>query len=301
MTTTLLALAWSLVTAAVAAVNVPPRPSEASEPARRPRHLPGLTRSEGRAPWGEVEPRRREVRWKGAGDAHEREPAAPRRGDGVLAGIGVAAVRGAAQALGRSGWIPADPRAVGAGIVFAGLMVAVLPAVWPGAVVVGVLPTLVARARRGRVRAAAGRAVLDELPEVIDLLGLAVAAGLTAPLAVAAVGRRGPGALAAALGEASAEAAKRGRRLADVLDDVPAALGAGGDGARPLLAALADSSRHGTSLGSQALQARRHRAEERARRVPILLLFPLITCTLPALGLLTIAPLAVGALRDLRA
>jgi hypothetical protein len=35
--------------------------------------------------------------------------------------------------------------------------------------------------------------------------------------------------------------------------------------------------------------------------VPILLLFPLVTCTLPALGLLTIAPLAVGALRDLRA
>jgi len=150
--------------------------------------------------------------------------------------------------------------------------------------------------------------VLDELPEVIDLLGLAVAAGLTAPLAVAAVGRRGPGALAAALGEASAEAIRRGRRLADVLDDVPAALGTGGDGARPLLAALADSSRHGTSLGpslerlaAEARTARRHRAEERARRVPILLLFPLVTCTLPALGLLTIAPLAVGALRDLRA
>ena len=192
--------------------------------------------------------------------------------------------------------------------MLAGLVVAAFPALWPGAVVVGVLPTLGARARRGRVRAAAGRAVLDELPEVVDLLGLAVAAGLTAPLAVAAVGRRGPGPLAAALGEASAEAARRGRRLADVLDDVPAALGAGGDGARPLLAALADSSRHGTSLGpslerlaTEARTARRHRAEERARRVPILLLFPLVTCTLPALGLLTIAPLAVGALRDLRA
>jgi tight adherence protein C len=72
--------------------------------------------------------------------------------------------------------------------------------------------------------------------------------------------------------------------------------------------ALADSSRHGTALGPsldrlaiEARTARRHRAEERARRVPILLLFPLVTCTLPALGLLTIAPLAVGALRDLRA
>ena len=289
MTTTLLALVWSALTAMTAAYCIIPGPrsSEASEPAG----------------------------WPGAADAPEMGPAdgqlteraVARHGACALARLGVAAARGAAQAVGRPGRVPADPGAVGAGIVLAGLVVAVLPAVWPGAVVVGVLPTLVSRARRGRVRAAAGRSVLDELPEVIDLLGLAVAAGLTAPLAVAAVGRRGPGALAAALGEASV-AANQGRRLADVLDEVPDALGAGGDGARPLLAALADASRHGTSLGpglerlaAEARTARRHRAEERARRVPILLLFPLVTCTLPALGLLTIAPLAVGALRDLRA
>jgi len=150
--------------------------------------------------------------------------------------------------------------------------------------------------------------VLDELPEVIDLLGLAVAAGLTAPLAVAAVGRRGDGRLAAALYQATVMAARDGRRLPDVLDDVPAQLGPAGDTARPLLAAVADSARHGTALGpsldrlaAEARRARRHRAEERARRVPILLLFPLVMCTLPALGLLTIAPLAVGALQDLRA
>ena len=119
MTTTLLALGWSLITAAAAAMSLRPRASEASDPAR----------------------------WKGAADAQKMEPAAPRRGDGVLERIGVTAVRGAAQALGRSGWVPADPRAVGAGIVLAGLVVAVLPAVWPGAVVVGVLPTLVSRAR----------------------------------------------------------------------------------------------------------------------------------------------------------
>jgi len=103
-------------------------------------------------------------------------------------------------------------------------------------------------------------------------------------------------------------AARDGRRLPDVLDDVSADLGPAGESTRPLLAALADAARHGTSLGSslerlagEARTARRHRAEERARRVPILLLFPLVTCTLPALGLLTIAPLALGALRDLRA
>ena len=202
----------------------------------------------------------------------------------------------------------ADPGALGAGLVLGAAVVVTLPAAWPLGVLLAPLPPLASRARRGRARAAAARAVLDELPEVIDLLGLGIAAGLTAPLAVAAVGRRGRGPLAAALGAAAVAAARDGRRLPDVLDEVPARLGDAGDGARPLLAALADAARHGTALGpsldrlaTEARTARRHRAEERARRVPILLLFPLITCTLPALGLLTIAPLAVGALRDLRA
>lgn len=280
MTTALLALIWSALTATTAAHCLISGP--------RPRPRPGPRASAASEPADA----RREIERVGAR---------------VLSRIGVAAARGAARAVGRPGWVPGDPGAVGAGIVAAGVVVAVLPAVWPGALVVGALPVLMSRARRIRARAAAGRAVLDELPEVIDLLGLAVAAGLTAPLAVAAVGRRGPGVLAATLAEASV-AANQGRRLADVLDEVPDALGAGGDGTRPLLAALADSSRHGTSLGpslerlaAEARTARRHRAEERARRVPVLLLFPLVTCTLPALGLLTIAPLAVGALRDLRA
>ncbi len=226
----------------------------------------------------------------------------------LLRRLGSGAARGAAQALGRPVPVPADPGALGAGLVVGGVAVVVLPAAWPLGLLLGALPALVLRARRGRDRGAAERAVLDELPEVIDLLGLGVAAGLTASLAVTAVGRRGRGALAAALGAAAVAAARDGRRLPDVLDEVPSTLGRAGDSVRPLLAALADAARHGTALGpsldrlaTEARTARRHRAEERARRVPILLLFPLVTCTLPALGLLTIAPLAVGALRDLRA
>ena len=226
----------------------------------------------------------------------------------LLALVGRGAATAGARAAGRPAPAWPDPAALGLGILLPLLAVAVLPEAWPVALVLGPLPPLVARARRARARAAAGRSVLDELPEVVDLLALAVGAGLTAPLAVAAVGRRGAGPLAAALGAAVAVAAGEGRRLPDVLDDVPAGLGPAGDGARPLLAALADAARHGTALGpsldrlaGEARTARRHRAEERARRVPILLLFPLVTCTLPALGLLTIAPLAIGAVRDLRA
>lgn len=269
MTTTLLAVAWSTLLALLAAATMRPRargPSAASEPARQ------------------------------------------RLDRALLQRLGHAVARGAAQVVGRPASGPTDPGAIGAGVLLAVLVLVLLPGAWPVAVVLGPMPTLVGRAGRGRARAAAGRAVLDELPEVIDLLGLAVAAGLTAPLAVFAVGRRGSGTLAGALREASAVAASQGRRLADVLDDAHVPLGEAGDGARPLLAALADSARHGTALGpsldrlaAEARTVRRHRAEERARRVPILLLFPLVTCTLPALGLLTIAPLAVGALRDLRA
>ena len=265
MTATLAALAWA-VTAAAGVVVI-------GRPGRRP----------------VAQPRRSTVRR-------------------LAARLGLAAAVGTARALGRPRPHPHDPEALGAGLALAVAVVAVAPGAWPVAPVIGGLLPIVARARRSRAGAAAARGVLDELPEVIDLLGLAVAAGLTAPLAVAAVGRRGSGDLAGALAAATTEAARDARRLADVLDDIPARLGPAGDGVRPLLAALADAVRHGTALGpslerlaAEARTARRHRAEERARRVPVLLLFPLVTCTLPALGLLTIAPLAIGALRDLRA
>jgi hypothetical protein len=37
-----------------------------------------------------------------------------------------------------------------------------------------------------------------------------------------------------------------------------------------------------------------------ARRLPVKLLFPLVLCTLPAFALLTVVPLLVGSLRELR-
>jgi len=283
--TTLLAVAWSTVVAMAVLVGLEPRGLTRRGPAAAAASGGGAAAVGGGTT-------RRAARLDG-----------PRR---ALHGLGAGAARAAALAVGRPPPAPADPAALGAGLVLAALVAAFLPPLWPVAIVLAVLPPLGSRARRRRDAAAAARAVLDELPEVIDLLGLAVAAGLTTPLAIAAVGRRGPGPLAAALGGATSVAAGQNRRLPDVLDEVHAILGA--EGARPLLAALADSARHGTALGPsldrlavEARTTRRHRAEERARRVPILLLFPLVTCTLPALGLLTIAPLAVGALRDLRA
>ena len=53
------------------------------------------------------------------------------------------------------------------------------------------------------------------------------------------------------------------------------------------------------ALAREARLDRRRRAEARARRVPVLLLFPLVLCVLPAFGLLTVVPLLVGSLPDL--
>jgi tight adherence protein C len=154
-------------------------------------------------------------------------------------------------------------------------------------------------------RAAARRAeaVAAELPEAVDLLQLAVGAGLSVHHAVAATARRLRGPLGAELGRAVGDTG-RGLRLADALDAVP---DRAGDVTRPLVAALTASERYGAPVvaGLERLAAEvradnRRRAEEAARKVPVKLLFPLVTCILPAFGLLTVAPLVASALRSLR-
>lgn len=145
-------------------------------------------------------------------------------------------------------------------------------------------------------------AVIDTLPEAADLLALAVAGGLTVPSALATAGRWTPGPVGEALRRATEEI-RMGRPTADALEDLTAVLGGP---ARPLVALLLASERYGVPLGEsldrvarEARLERRRRAEERARRVPVLLLFPLVLCVLPAFGLLTVVPLLMGSLPDL--
>jgi len=204
--------------------------------------------------------------------------------------------------LGRLGREPTPEagRRVGTALVAAALFLPVLPlAALPAAATVWALPGIGARRRHRRMLAA----VAADLPDVVDLLVLAVGAGLTVRLAVAAVARRAPGPLGAELARAGQEA-DLGRRLADALDDIPARAS---DATRPLVAALIASERYGAPLAAglerlahEVRADRRRRAEEAARKVPVKLLFPLVSCTLPAFGLLTVAPLIASAVRSLR-
>ncbi|MGH9224259.1 MAG: type II secretion system F family protein, partial [Acidimicrobiales bacterium] len=133
-------------------------------------------------------------------------------------------------------------------------------------------------------------------------LVLGVGAGLTVHLAVTSVAARAPGPLAAELARTMDDVAL-GRRLADALDDLPARAG---EAMRPLVGALVASERYGAPLvaglerlADEVRRDRRRRAEEAARKVPVKLLFPLVLCTLPAFGLLTVAPLVASAVRSL--
>lgn len=205
-------------------------------------------------------------------------------------------------ALARAGWpvTSAPARQLGRALLVAVAFLPVLPAAAvPAGLITWSFPgAVLRRAERRRLAALA-----SDLPDVVDLLVLAVGAGLTVHLAVVRVTARASGPLAEELRLTLREVAL-GRRLADALDDLPRRAG---EAVRPLVAALVASERYGAPLvtglerlSDEVRRDRRRRAEEAARKVPVKLLFPLVTCTLPAFGLLTVAPLVASAVRSLR-
>jgi pilus assembly protein TadC len=144
-------------------------------------------------------------------------------------------------------------------------------------------------------------ALARELPVVVDLLGVAVAAGCTPYLAVEVAARWGPLRSASAL-SGVLRACALGTGFERALDD---AVGAAAP-LRPLADALLASDRLGAPVGPQLARlaaeersALRRRAEAHARRVPVKLLFPLVFLVLPAFVLLTVVPGLVSGLQRL--
>jgi tight adherence protein C len=161
-------------------------------------------------------------------------------------------------------------------------------------------PGRVRRARRAR------RVAPDPvagLPEVVDLLAVAAASGLPAPAALVAVGPRAPEPWRSAIADCVGRAAQ-GTLLTDALGHLPDAIG---DPARPVVAVLRAGIADGgplaadlARLAADARDLRRRRAEERARRIPVRLLLPLVCCSLPAFAVLSIVPIVAGVLDGLR-
>jgi tight adherence protein C len=139
--------------------------------------------------------------------------------------------------------------------------------------------------------------VQRELPDVLDQVTVCVEAGLgfEAALARAASTRNGP----------------LGNELAHTLQDI--GLGMPRRAAleqllqrtdvadlRHFVAAIAQAERHGVPIAQvlriqadELREKRRQRAEERAMKIPVKLVFPLILCILPALFVVLLGPAAI--------
>jgi Flp pilus assembly protein TadB len=177
-------------------------------------------------------------------------------------------------------------------------LLAAAPALAPVPLAVAIaLPTLAARTHRRRQTAA----LVDQLPDVVDLLALTTAVGLPVSAAVTAIADRPGGPLGGALARAAAHV-RHGGSLADALTHITAV----GPEVRPLADALTHYDRYGGHLlpalsrvGIEARARRRRHAEEAARRLPVTLLFPLVLTTFPAFVALTVVPLLAGSLGSL--
>jgi Type II secretion system (T2SS), protein F len=159
------------------------------------------------------------------------------------------------------------------------------------------IPSVPTRSRRER---RVQREVEADLPITVDLLHVAVTAGHSLHGAVAAVGGSGSGRVSAAFARADRRF-RHGSRLVDELDALAVDLG---PSVRPLSTTLVVAASSGAPLGpplqrlADAERRRlRRRTEERVRRLPVLLLGPLVGLVLPAFVLLTVVPVAITTAR----
>jgi tight adherence protein C len=136
------------------------------------------------------------------------------------------------------------------------------------------------------------------LPDAVDLLRLATHTGFSVHQLVGEVLGSLPGPIAPAFVEVQRRV-DCGVRLGDALD----ALESLGEAAHPLLAAIRSTAFDGTPLlpalervAADSRMIRRRRAEQLARRLPVVLLLPLVLCVLPAFALLAVVPLIAASL-----
>lgn len=184
------------------------------------------------------------------------------------------------------------------GIITLVLVPTIAPALWLCVVGLG-------RVRKRRAFQQLRARQSAALPDLVDMIRLCVASGCTPYGSLVVLGSlplHADDVLGPLLVEA-AEALRGGAVVGEVLEEFQSVVG---DAARPLCSALRSSAESGTPitetldlLAREARRARKAQADVAAKRLPVLLLFPLITCILPAFALLAIVPLLGGALSAL--
>ncbi|HVM39269.1 MAG TPA: type II secretion system F family protein [Acidimicrobiia bacterium] len=143
-------------------------------------------------------------------------------------------------------------------------------------------------------------AIERELPDTLDQITISVEAGLGFEAALARVGQTGTGPLAAEiahtlqdiqLGVPRKEALQRLVGRTEVAD------------LRRFVHAVTQAEAYGVPIAqvlrvqaSELREKRRQRAEERALKIPVKIVFPLILCILPALFVVIIGPAALNIL-----
>ena len=183
-----------------------------------------------------------------------------------------------------------------AAIGVAALLGAVLTLIVVGGVLVVRRSSSIVRQRRARLE------VDRSVPDAIELFILLVHAGLTPVRAVHELVSVAPEATREGFA-AVVHRLDRGEPFGDALAALPDRLG---PGTVVLIDLVASADRHGSPLGpmleslaNEARAARRRHHEADARRLPIRLSFPLVTCTLPSFVLLAVAPAVIAALSSI--
>lgn len=140
------------------------------------------------------------------------------------------------------------------------------------------------------------RRVEQVLPAFIEMLRMSIDAGLSTRLAFVTVAPLVADELRPTLQRALVEL-DRGESLADVLRRLGGRLGGS---AEELMGVLAGAERSGAPLGPLLVRvaddlrrAQRVAGEARARRLPVLLLVPLVFCVLPAFAIVAVVPMLV--------
>lgn len=150
------------------------------------------------------------------------------------------------------------------------------------------------------------RAVNRGIPDALDLLVVCVESGLGLDQAIIQVAKELHGAhpeICDELALVNLEM-RAGKSRADALHDLAQRTGV--EDLRKLVAVLVQTDRFGTSV-AQSLRGHaeymrtmaRQRAEEKAAKLPIKLIFPIFFCVLPSLFVVTLGPVITRVIREL--